>query len=173
MADILTYWLMPAEPARAVFASLIRDLAARFDAPVFDPHLTLHTVPAGKDDPAVVLQSVRALRKSYRLKIAGVGHSQEYTKTLFVQFDPDESVNELSANLCAASASREPYALNPHLSLIYKEMPALDKAKLAASLALPFPEVTFDSIRAVVSPAEIKTREDVEKWRVVGEMAFG
>jgi hypothetical protein len=59
--------------------------------------------------------------------------------------------------------------LNPHLSLIYKTMSAESKADLAQALALPFAEVVFDSVKAVISPAEIKSREAVEAWRVVAE----
>lgn len=170
MAEILTYWLMPAQPARGFFVSLIRDLAKRFDAPLFEPHVTLYVAPAGKDDPAEVLNRAQVGQRSYRLKIAGFGHSEKFTKTLFAQFDPDESVKELSGKIRAESASSEPYDLDPHLSLIYQDIPALEKARLASSFALPFPDVTFDSVRAVVSPAEIKNRQDVERWRTVGEI---
>src|SRR5436309_13652208 len=33
---------MPAEPARKFFQGLIEELARRFDAPVFEPHVTVH-----------------------------------------------------------------------------------------------------------------------------------
>jgi hypothetical protein len=46
------------------------------------------------------------------------------------------------------------------------------KANLANSLRLPFDEVRFDSAKAVISPAKIEARSDVEAWRVVAEENF-
>ena len=59
------------------------------------------------------------------------------------------------------------YELNPHLSLLYKNLAATTRCELAASINVPLSEVTFDAIKAVrcVSPA--KSRADVEAWQVV------
>jgi hypothetical protein len=59
------------------------------------------------------------------------------------------------------------YELNPHLSLLYKNLAAPTRRELAASINVPFSEVTFDSIKAVrcVSPAE--SAADIEGWHVV------
>jgi 2'-5' RNA ligase len=164
---ILTYWMIPAEPARSHFASVIRDLAARFDAPVFEPHMTVHATTLGKEDGAAVLEQVVADCPEYSLRLSGVGHSDEYTKTVFVQFHPSEALSRLSVNFREASSLKDEYELNPHVSLIYKTMPPEMKAEIAHSVRLPFEEVRFDSAWAVISPADIKSREDVEAWRVV------
>ncbi len=52
---IVAYWLTPAEPARSFFASTIAELAARFDAPSFEPHVTIYAGEKGDDNPAEVL----------------------------------------------------------------------------------------------------------------------
>jgi 2'-5' RNA ligase len=158
---------MPAEPARSYFASLIGDLATRFDAPVFEPHMTIYVTKAEPGNAGELLERALAGCKPYELSITGIDYSDEFTKTLFVQFQSSEELNRLSADFRRASASHDEYALKPHLSLIYKTMPRETKEKLASSLRLPFPEVLFDSVKAVTSPAKIKSREDVEAWRVV------
>ena len=164
---ILTYWLIPAEPARSYFASIISDLAARFDAPVFEPHLTIYGTTMGKNDGAALLAQVVAGCPTYSLRLSGVGHSDEFTRTVFVEFHPSETLSRLSANFRKASSIKDEYELNPHVSLIYKTMPVEKKAEIANSVTLPFEEVRFDSARAVISPANIKSRADVEAWRVV------
>lgn len=163
---ILTYWLTPAEPARSYFASLIADLGARFDAPVFEPHITIYTTTAGEDNPGELLKREFAGATAYRLSITGADFSDKFTKTVFVQFDSDAALTALSAKFQAASTSQEKYELNPHLSLIYKTMPR-GKEEIANSLSFPFEEVRFDAAKAVISPADIKSRQDVEAWRVV------
>jgi hypothetical protein len=43
------------------------------------------------------------------------------------------------------------------------------KRELAGSITLPFGNVTFDTVKAVLSPARIDSRKNVESWRVVAE----
>jgi hypothetical protein len=164
---ILTYWLIPAEPARSHFAAAISDFAARFDAPIFEPHMTVYATIMGKEDGAAVLEQVVAESRTYSLRISGVSYSDEFTKTVFLQFHPSEALSRLSADFRGASSIKDEYELNPHLSLIYKTMPPERKAEIANCVSLPFEEVRFDSAWAVISPADIQSREDVEAWRVV------
>ena len=170
--EILTYWLCPAEPARSHFRCLIRDLAQRFDAPVFEPHVTLYVTESGNENPAAVLKETFHNIKPPCLSITAINYSDEFTKTLFVEFRPDELLARLNGKLRAASASQREYQLNPHLSLIYKTMSPETKVQLANSIRLPFEEVHFDSAKAVISPAKIESRADVEAWRVVAEERF-
>jgi 2'-5' RNA ligase len=165
--EILTYWLIPAEPARSYFRSLISDLALRFDAPVFEPHVTLYVTEAANENPTGVLQSALTSLKPVRLSIAGLDSSDKFTKTLYVQFQPNAALQRLSESLRAASVSQREYDLNPHLSLIYKTMAAEAKRRIMDSLHLAFAEADFNSVQAVLSPAKIESREDVESWRIV------
>ena len=115
---------------------------------------------------ALIEQRRRGLAQLFA-SLSGPGSSDEFTKTVFVQFQPDEALSRLSANFRQASSNKDEYHLDPHLSLIYKTMPPERKAEIANSVSLPFEEVRFDSAWAVISPADIESREDVEAWRVV------
>jgi 2'-5' RNA ligase len=167
--EIITYWLCPAEPARTRFAKIINDLAARFDAPVFEPHVTLYVAGAAGQQPRAVLDGVMQGKQPFRLTVRGVDYSDKFTKTLFVQFEPNTDLAQFSDDLQRASARPSDYELNPHLSLIYKEMDIAIKRQLASSIALPFTDVMFDNVKAVLSPAKVESRRDVEAWRVVAE----
>jgi hypothetical protein len=167
--EIVTYWLCPAEPTRTYFTKLIGDLATKYDAPAFDPHVTLYVTDVTNENPNVVLESVLKNRGPYRLAVRGLDHSDKFTKTVFVQFEPDMEVARLSSDLRRASVVKNDYELNPHLSLIYKTMDSETKREIADSISVPFPSVAFDLVNAVISPAEIKSRRDVEAWRVVAE----
>ena len=168
---IVGYWLCPAEPARSGLAELIANLARQFDAPVFEPHITIYVTNAEHENPGAVLEKVLKGRELFRLTVTGLDYSEEFTKTLFVQFAPDPDLARLSEDLRRASVTRNDYELNPHVSLMYKEMDEETKRRLASSITLPFTEVTFDNVKAIISPAEIKSRQDVEAWRVVAEQS--
>jgi hypothetical protein len=76
---IITYWLCPAEPARSHFAELIDNLAARFDAPVFEPHVTLYVTPAENAKPGEVLAKVLPGRQPYRLSVLDLNYRASAT----------------------------------------------------------------------------------------------
>jgi 2'-5' RNA ligase len=170
--EIVTYWLCPGQPEHDQFARLIGDLAARFDAPTFEPHVTIHTTTAEGENPAAVLAKIVNGRPPFRLSVRGLDYSDEYTKTLFVQLSPDSELAQLSEDLRRASVSPSDYQLNPHVSLLYKKMDEETQRPLAASIVLPFAEVNFSSVKAVLSPAEIQSREDIERWRVIAECSL-
>ncbi len=170
--EILTYWLIPAEPARTHFNSLIQDLARRFEAPVFEPHVTLYVTEAANENAVDVLKGTFRNIEPPSLSITRISYSDEFTKTLFVELRSDELLSGLNRKLRARSASQREYQLSPHLSLIYRTMSPEAKMQLANSLRFPFDEVRFDSAKAVIIPAKIESRADVEAWRVVAEECF-
>jgi 2'-5' RNA ligase len=166
---ILTYWLTPAEPAHQYFATVINELAARFDAAAFAPHVTVYVTKAEAENAAELLERLMVNRPPYRLSTRGIDYSDTFTKTVFVEFRSEPELTALSAAFRSASNSQPEYRLNPHLSLLYKDIDRETKRELAAAIALPFTEVIFDRVKAVVTPATVSSREDIEAWRVVAE----
>lgn len=162
----MAYWLTPAEPARSFFASTIAELAARFEAPIFEPHVTIYAGEKGDDIPAQVLRRALTGCKPLRLLARDIRYSDEFTKTLFVQFEPNPALSHLSRALQQASARHDQYELNPHLSLIYKKIALAAKIEVVDSVKLPFADVLFDSANAIISAPRVESRQDVEAWRI-------
>ena len=167
---VTAYWLIPAEPARRYFQDVINDLAERYAAPEFEPHVTLHV---GVDCPDKVNEalSISARRsKPIALRVLNVSNSSEFIKTLFVTFDRSLQLQRLNQSIRkAAQDSFSTYQLNPHLSLLYKRMSTADRSRLARLIEVPFTEVTFNSLKAVRCISPTKSRADVEAWRSTAE----
>ena len=166
---MVAFWLVPTQDERDFFAALIDLLAVRFDAPCFEPHVTLF---GGTDITAE--QAIHALEQLPRMKpiklfVDSLEFSEKFTKTLYVQFDVSPEANRLTETIRKASGSASEYQLNPHLSLVYKKLPQREKAEVADSLEMPFEVVTFDAVKVITGPAEISGREDVEAWKTIGE----
>jgi len=171
------YWLVPANLERELFRELIRILAQQFEAPLFEPHLTLLVVQQDRrlrnnrgsrnhaKSPGKVLQSVNA--ESIRMMIRGTGSSSRFTKTLFVRFKSNKLFEKLIVDLSRATKSRIKPVRDPHVSLLYKKLPPSIKRELAATIRLPFRDVIFDSIQAVRCSLPVADRADVEGWRAV------
>lgn len=160
----IVYWLIPANPERELFCDIIRILYKQFDAPNFDPHLTLLVAQDG-EAPKKILEKIKAA--PIRLGVRGVAVSDTFTKTLFVQMNPNDSLKNLVVDLDRATRSGSKTVDDPHVSLLYKELPASVKKELASTIKLPFSEVTFDSIRAVRLTLPVRNREDVESWETI------
>ncbi len=170
-SDLVAFWLRPRAREREVLAELIRELARRYDAPWFEPHVTVQAGAIHPEAAAEILRGV-ARREPVVLRVAGVAFADVFTKTVFVQFHPSEEAAQLSAAIGAAGGMASGYAFDPHLSLLYRTMPEAERAAVARMIALPFESVVFDSMEAIACPAQITERADVEAWRPLFAQPF-
>ncbi|MGI9114555.1 MAG: hypothetical protein ACR2FX_05890 [Chthoniobacterales bacterium] len=160
----IAYWLLPREPERAFFARVIHELAARFGAPEFEPHLTLFVAPNKSPAPAEILHAIGTVRLN--LRVLGLRWSVQFTKTFFAQFECSNEIQELSDAICALTYG-ERSAIDPHLSLLYKRLPEQTTREFAASIQLPFKEVIFDSLCAMRCASPTRNAADVRAWKLI------
>ena len=172
---VIAHWLIPAEPAHRFFQDLINDLARRYDAPVFEPHVTIYVGANGTDAVKTELSKAAQDCKPIVLEAIGVNHSDEFIKTLFVEFRLSTKLLQLNQVIRSAAQDSSDYDLKPHLSLLYKKTSAQTRRQLARSIEVPFSEVVFDSLKAVRCVSPTQSPADVEVWRVVesGFALFG
>ena len=164
---VIAYWLMPSEPARGSFQQIINDLARRYDAPVFEPHVTIHVGADQTDAADKALRDAANECKPIGLTPLGIDQSDEFIKTLFVQFAMSAELSKINSIIREAANDSSQYELKPHLSLLYKNLAVATRRELAASIDVPFSEVTFDVIKVVSCVSPAKSRADVESWRVI------
>jgi len=163
----IAYWLIPSEPAHSFFQGIINDFARRCDAPVFEPHLTIHVGADRADAAKKALGDAVREGKLIRLTPVGIDQSDVFVKTLFMQFPLSAELRKINEVIRAAAKDSSQYELEPHLSLLYKNLPAETRRELAASISVPLSEVTFDAIKAVRCISPTRSRADVDAWRVV------
>ncbi|HXO93077.1 MAG TPA: 2'-5' RNA ligase family protein [Candidatus Acidoferrum sp.] len=169
---VIAYWLMPGEPAHSCFQQIVNGLARRYDAPVFEPHVTVHV---GADHADAAKQAIAGAAREctpITLTPIGIHKSEEFVKTVFVQFAVSAKLRRLNEIIRNAAHDSSQYHLEPHLSLLYKKMETAARRELAASIELPLSEVTFVAIKAVRCISPTQSRADVEAWRVVAAGAL-
>jgi hypothetical protein len=164
---VIAYWLIPAEPTRSFFQGMINDLARQYAAPLFESHVTIHVGSNRADATESALSEAARVCKVIKLKALEIGHSSEFIKTLFVEFALNTELRQLNEIIRNAAQDSSHYELKPHLSLLYKKMPAASRRELASSIKVPFAEVTFDALKAVRCISPTRSRSDVEAWCVV------
>ena len=164
---VIACWLIPAEPAHSFFQEVINNLARRYDAPAFETHVTIH-VGANRADAAenAISETARAFTL-IKLKVLEIGHSSKFIKTLFVEFALNKELRQLNEMIRNAAENSSQYEFEPHLSLLYKKIPAAPRRELADSIKVPFSEVIFDALKAVRCISPTRSRTDVDAWRAV------
>jgi hypothetical protein len=170
--SVIAYWLIPSEPAHSFFRRIINDLAGQYDAPVFEPHVTIHVGADRADAARNALGHVARKCKLIGLTPLGTDQSDEFIKTLFVQLAMSAELRNTNDIIRAAANDSLQYELDPHLSLLYKNLAAIARRELAGSISIPFSEVTFDAIKAVRCISPTQSRADVEAWHVVATAFF-
>jgi Cyclic phosphodiesterase-like protein. len=164
---VIAYWLIPSEPAHSFFQRIINDLARRYDAPVFEPHVTIHV---GVDRPCAAkhaLDDAARQCKLMRLTPLGIDQSAEFIKTLFVQFAMNAELRQINDIIRETAHDSSQYELKPHLSLLYQNLGAAIRAELTASITVPFSEIAFDSLQAIRCISPTQTGADVEAWELI------
>ena len=164
---VIAYWLIPSEPAHSFFQRTINDLAHRYDAPIFEPHVTIHVGADRADAAKNALGDAARECKLIGLTPLGIDQSDEFIKTLFVQFAMNAELLKINDIIRQAVNDSSQYELKPHLSLLYKNLAVATRRELAASINVPISEVTFDAIKAVRCVSPTKSGADVEAWHVV------
>jgi cyclic phosphodiesterase-like protein len=168
----IAYWLIPAEPVRSFFAAMIGDLAHRYDAPVFEPHMTVHVSFDLVEAEEVIAKVARSCRR-LPAEVLKVRQSPEFIKTFFVEFALNGKLRQFNEMIRDVAQDSSNYQLKPHLSLLYKTMSIQARRQLVQSIKIPFLEVIFDSIKAIRCVAPTRSRADVEGWRVVAAKRIG
>lgn len=158
----VAFWLIPAEPDRTIYQSLINNLAHQYNAPIFTPHVTLHSCEGDRGQAIEFLKSHSIV--DIVLKIDQVLYSEEFTKTLFIQLFSNPQLDQIS-EFCKQNFDQS-FLLNPHLSLIYANLAESEKRSLISQIPLN-QTIRFDRIRAIHIPRPVQNREDVEAWQEI------
>jgi len=158
-------WLLPEAATREVFLREIRRLARQFGAPLFEPHVTIFIAPENSRAPLEVLRELGPV--NIELAIHSIRFSEQFTKTLFVQFERNSPLQKLGDAIWKAEGARNRYLIDPHLSLLYAKLPSKTNQRLADNTQLPFRKVGFSSI-CVMRCARPTTRAiEVERWKLL------
>ncbi len=143
----------------------------RFEAPIFEPHLTLCGGLLHEQTARLVLAKLPA-RSTYELEVEAIEVAESFTKTLFIRFVCSDELNELHSALSEALQLPEIEEFDPHLSLLYKELAWAKKKELRSTIAMPFQRIRFTELSLIAHPAEITTRSDVEAWQTIAQRSL-
>ena len=163
-------FLVPAQDDRSWAQGVIEELAARYDAPSFEPHVTVYGGSFAEDaelEPVRrALAGAAAEGEPITLRATGLGVTEEYFKTLFVSFEEESRLRRLHGLVKGAMVRDSGYELVPHLSLLYADMPLVAKEMAARTVFLDREEMRFDEVK-IVAPDPVTGWSDARRWQTL------
>lgn len=166
--EIRSLWLMPSAEDEAFLVSLIGELAARFDTPIFAPHLTLRgdtdaTFERLHDD----VRAAAAALQPFAEPITTVETTEAFFRAFYLRFAVSAPLDRLKRRLDAQGSE----CFMPHVSLLYGNLPEVVKAPAAAEFGqrLAGRAITFDRICVVRSGQDIP----IADWTIQATVPLG
>lgn len=165
MADIHSIWLMAAAPHEAQLQEIVDDLARRFGAPVFRPHLTLvqdMACPLAELSPAAA-ETAAGIR-SFAANVEEIGVSEAYFRSFYARFAVEGAMRKLKERAGERLLSEDIGGFMPHVSLAYGvEESAAKRAALRRMTArLVGRPIRFDRLCVVRSGKGVP----IEEWEI-------
>ena len=163
-----SFWLMPA-PADAQFlAAIVGELAARFDAPAFAPHLTVAGDVAV--DPAALSAELAALAgatRPFSTPVADIVTGAAYFQSFYASFERAGPLLALKRAAVAAGLGGQEGSFTPHVSLLYGHPEEAAKQAAAREMrdALAGRTIAFDRIALTNS----SQATPIAEWRIVAD----
>jgi putative hydrolase of the HAD superfamily len=150
MTDVhgLAIWLVPPVTRRAEYATFIDALADRYGTPRFVPHVTLLT-----NVPRVEEARLRELAEACRrldLRPRGLDIRDEFYRALIVDIEYTAELHRVRDVAERLFGSKSPDPFEPHLSLMYGDLPRATKEEARRSIeATEFPPFRAEVVEAV------------------------
>lgn len=129
-------WLVPPEPVFGELSRVIKELAGRYDGPIFTPHLTL--IGGGERDLSEFQKaaeaSVRGLGE-ITLHSDSVSFSTTYFQSVFMRIRSTAPLLELHTRLHKNLGLPQPLFM-PHFSLLYGNYDMQTREKIAGEISM-------------------------------------
>lgn len=167
-----SFWLIPKKPCLDFFQKIIKQLAEKYQACPFTPHVTIYHFE-NDINPRKVIEMLKNnfdFKGEIILELEDVKHSDMFTKTFYCQMKNNSQLQKLYKKMKKLFCQFPVYQINPHLSLIYKNnMKVKDKIKERKKFLPIIPKKTaFNKIKLIIrEKGSIKKEKDVLEWKEI------
>lgn len=167
-------FLTPCAGDFACLETLIGKVSADCGVAPFEPHVTVYSGRYAGPElmKRAMLRAVHGVAP-FSLKVAGIGFSLEYFKTLFVELGEDPLLRGIHDRMKQTLGEDSGYRLVPHLSLLYAELPLAETEAMARRTALDRSEILFDRVKIVVPRNPDQGWRDTGRWETMFSATLG
>lgn len=161
-------WLKPENEVYDVLENIISRLAETYDAPYFEPHITVAgSIPLSAEAIVEMMHHVRLQCEPMTLHLTETAVEDNYFRSLYVHIAPNEALLALRERcLTELRLEHKPYI--PHVSLLYKKLEESEKQKILEQVGS-----RFDLVFSPSSLYLMQTEGPVGQWKEVARVSLG
>ena len=158
-------WLMPTGEVYEKLSSLIKSLAKKYYAPIFDPHITLiGEVMQSEDDVLRRAEQLALKQNSFQITLNSVDYQDYYFRALFIRAEKTDLLQLLHDRAKEMFGMKDIPDYMPHLSIMYGNFPETVKAQIIKNIGRDqVAKFTVNSLHV------FKTDGEVNVWRKIKE----
>lgn len=154
-------WLTFSNDDNDYLKKIIDEIAEKYHAPKFEPHVTVYGLINSKIDHIDrVIKEISWNCRSCLVKKSKILQSEELWKTVYIELELNKQLKTIHDNLKKHFENIAKYEFKPHISLIYKILSSEEKTKIINELELKN-EFTINKL------AIQKFSPDIEKWQII------
>jgi len=160
-------WFLFEKNDQEYFSQIISKLSNQYGSPIFTPHVTVYGLidTELEELDEIILDSINGIH-SFNIEKNILSFSDDFWKTLFVEFNSNDEMQEINKNLTQHLSKFATYELKPHASLIYKEMSTEEKQRLSDTLEIK------NSFKITGIGIQLFS-ERIDEWKIVREHQLG
>lgn len=162
-------WLAPTGKAYDKLSGLIKRLAKEYNAPLFEPHVTLLGEAMQSEDEVLKRAGQLASgRNPFPVTLNSVDYSDFYFRTLFVRAERTGPLQALHDHAKEVFEMQNIPDYMPHLSLMYGNFPEAVKEQIIKDIGRD------QATEFIVNSIQVfKTDGEVNAWHKVKEFPLG
>ena len=165
MKNLYPIWLVPQKNDEQYLKKVIDKLAQDYSALSFTPHLTLFTeTKFSLEKLQQIINAVFEHQEPFEITKTGIGQSDYFWKTVFLEFELNETLKRLFENISAKIEHGDISLFKPHISLIYKTLAEKERIKIAESIQSK-DKFILDRVFVTTPKEGDNDFSDIENWR--------
>ena len=154
-------WLTFQKNDEDFLQQIINDLSKKYNSISFKPHITGYgLITMELDKISIICKNISSRFQPFSVEFLNILYSNDLWKTLFVNLKTSIIINEIHNNLKNEFQKIETDVLDPHISLIYKNMPSNYKKEIIKNLKLK-KQFKINSISI------LNYSNKIENWKIV------
>lgn len=160
-------WIIPEQEYYDYLVEIIEQISCKYIAPYFEPHVSIYTGIYTNEDDIENIALKCASSDLISLHIKMVSYTENIFKSLYIDFDNNFKLERISQAINRELKYPMHYSLQPHLSLMYKEMSPLDKEEIIKQIGLNITYVKFNRFRIITPTNTTQGWTDISKWKTI------
>lgn len=161
----VSLWLVPQPEDAAYLQGIIDQLADKYQAPRFSPHVTIAGRLQVSEPYQSSLSDLAAATPILQLHNQGLDHSEALFRTVYIRTDLADALVTLRNQVYELWPENAVKPFMPHISLIYKELTSSERQIIIQALKIKETFI-FDTL-AVVSPQQPGEWTAVDTWQTL------